>query len=104
MFSNFKEYKEDKQFLTYPSEKLVETVSACISLLASKIAEVVHMGSVEEKMTVAIKEKISFRWIGSSGCSLHSQKIVDGIVRGITRIAILWWCKQTNRSVSEASM
>jgi hypothetical protein len=29
-FKYFKEYEEDKQFLTYPSEKLVETVSAAI--------------------------------------------------------------------------
>jgi hypothetical protein len=38
------------------------------------MAKVAHMGSVEEKMTVAIKETVDFGWIGSSGCSLHSQK------------------------------
>ena len=91
-----------KEFLTYPSEKLVETGGASISLLESKMAKVAHMGSVEERMTVAIKEIVDFEWIGSSGFSLHSQKIVDGIVRGITRIAIPWWCKQTNRSMNEA--
>ena len=90
-FIYFKECEEDKQFLTFPSEKLVETASASISLLDSKIAEVVNMGSVEEKKTIAIKEIINFGWTGSSGCLLHSQKIVDVIVRGITRIAILWW-------------
>jgi hypothetical protein len=60
-----------------------------------------HMHSVEEKMTVAIKETIDFGWIRSSGCSLHGQRIVGGMVRGITRIDIPWWCKQTNRSLSE---
>ena len=59
-FIYFKEYEEDKQFLTYPSEKLGETVSAAISLLVSKMAKVAHMGSVEEKITVAIKEAIDF--------------------------------------------
>jgi hypothetical protein len=92
-FKYFKEYEEDKQFLTYPSKKLGETVSAAISLLESKLAKVAHMGSDEEKMTVAIKETIDFGRIRSSGCSLHSQIIVDCIVRGITRIAIPWWCK-----------
>ena len=87
----------DKQFLTYCSEKLVETVGASISLLESKMAKVAHMGSVEEKI-ITIKEIVDFGWIGSSGCSLHSQKIVDEIVRGIIRIAIPWWCKQTNKS------
>ena len=57
------------------------------------MAKVAHMGSVEERMTVAIKEIVDFEWTGSSGCSLHSQKIVDGIVRVIRRIAIPWWCK-----------
>ena len=75
-FICFTEYEEDGQFLTYPSEKLVETVGASISLLESKMAKVAHMGSVEEKMTVAIKETVEFGWIGSSGCLLHSQKIV----------------------------
>jgi hypothetical protein len=102
-FIYFKEYGEDKQFLTYPSEKTVETVGASISLLESKMAKVAHMGSVEERMTVAIKEILDFEWTGSSGCSLHSQKIVDCIVRGITRIAIRWWWKRTNRSMNEAN-
>ena len=80
-----------------PSEKLVDTVGSSIYLLESKMAKVAHMGSVEEKI-ITIKEIVDFGWIGSSGCSLHSQKIVDEIVRGIIRIAIPWWCKQTNKS------
>ena len=68
------EYEEDKQFVTYPSEKLIETVGASLSLLESTMAKVAHMGSVEEKMTVAIKETVDFGWIGSSGCLLHRQK------------------------------
>jgi hypothetical protein len=57
-FIYIKEYEKDKQFLTYPSKKLGETVSAAISLLESELAKVVHMGSVEEKSTVAIEETI----------------------------------------------
>jgi hypothetical protein len=97
----FKEYKQGKQLLTYPSE-VVETAGASISLLKSKMAKVAHMGSVEEKITVVIKGIVDFGWNGSSGCSLHSQKIVYGIVRGTTRIVIPWWCKQTNRLLNEA--
>ena len=88
-FIYFTEYDEDNQFLTYPSEKLVETVGASVSLLESKMAKVAHIGSVEEKMRVAIKETVDFGWIGTFSCSLHSHKIVDGIVRGVTRIGIL---------------
>ena len=46
--------------MTCPSKKLVETVCASISLLESKMAKVAHMGSVEETMTVIIKEAIDF--------------------------------------------
>jgi hypothetical protein len=99
----FKEYEDGRQSLTYSSEKLVETVGASLSLLESMMANVAHMGSVEEKITVNIKQTIDFGWIESSGWSLHSQRIVDGIVRAITRISIPWWCKRTNRSMSEAS-
>jgi hypothetical protein len=88
-FIFFKEYEEDKQSLTYPSKNLLETVSASLSLLEYMMENCAHMGSVEEKVTVALKETIDFGWIGSSGCSLHSQEIVDGIVRGITRIGIV---------------
>ena len=73
-FIYFKVYEEDKQLLTYPSEKLLETVGASVPLLESKMAKVAHMGSVEEKMTVAIKDTVDFGWIGSSGCLQHSQK------------------------------
>jgi hypothetical protein len=47
-FTYFKEYEEDKQFLTFPSEKVVETVSASISLLEFQMAKVAHMSSIEE--------------------------------------------------------
>jgi hypothetical protein len=36
-FMYFKEYEEDKQFLPYPSAKLVETISGSITLLESKM-------------------------------------------------------------------
>jgi hypothetical protein len=100
-FIYFKEYEEDKEYLPYSSKKLGETVNAAISTLEPKLAKVAHMGSVEEKMTVAIKETIDFEWIRSSGCTLHGHIIVNVVVRGITKTTIPWWCKQTNRSVSE---
>jgi hypothetical protein len=46
------------------------------------------MGSVEEMITVTIQEMVDFLCIGSNGCSLHHQKIVDGIVKDVMRIAI----------------
>jgi len=58
------------------------------------------MGSVEEMITVTIHEVVDFWWIWSSGCLDHRQNLVDGIGRDITRIAIPWWVKQTERSLS----
>ena len=80
----------DKQCLTYPSERLVETVSASVNVLDGMMAEVTHTYSVEEKITAAIKNTVDFGWIQSSGCSLHHQEIVDGIARSVTRISIPW--------------
>jgi len=102
-FHIFKDYEEDRQFLAFPSKKLAETLSASLSLLVSKMSKVAHVGSVEEKMTVAIKETVDYGWVGFSGCTPHSQKIVDGVMRVTTRIANPQWFKRTNRSVSEAS-
>jgi len=68
-FVYFKEYKDNEQSLTYPSERLVEAVSASVTLLDGMMAEVAHTYSVEEKITAAIKNTIDFGWIQSSGCS-----------------------------------
>jgi hypothetical protein len=90
-FIYFKEYKENEQSLTYPSERLVETVNASLTVLEGIMAEVAHTYSVEEKITAAIKTTVDFGSIQSSSCSLHYQEIVDGIARSVTRISIPWW-------------
>jgi hypothetical protein len=84
-FIYFKEYSDTEQSLTYPSEKLVETVGTSITLLETMMAEVAHFSSAEQHITTAIKNDVDFDWIRSTGCSLH-----HGIVRGITRISIPW--------------
>jgi hypothetical protein len=48
-----------------------------------------HMGSVEENITVTMKDTVDFGWRRSSSSSLHHLKLVDGIVRNITSIVIL---------------
>jgi len=65
--------------LTYPSERLVETVSVCVTVLEGMMAKVAHTYSVQEKITAAIKNTVDFGRIQSSGCLLHHQEIVDGI-------------------------
>lgn len=101
-FIYFKEYSDTKQSLTYPSEKLVETVGTSVTLLEDMMADVAHLSSVEQHVTAAIESKVDFDWIRSAGCSLHYQELVDGIAVGVARIAIPWWCKRTNRLLSEA--
>ena len=93
VFIHFKQYKDDKQSLTYTSERLVETVSASVTVLEGMMAEDAHTYSVEEKITAAIKNTVDFGWIQSSGCSLHHQEIVYGITQSVTRISVPWWCK-----------
>jgi hypothetical protein len=102
-FIYFKEYRDDKQSLTYPSERLVETVSASVTVLDGMMVEVAHTDSVEEKITAEIKKTVDFGWIKSSCCSLHHQEIVDSIVQSVTSISIPCWGKRRNRSLVEAS-
>ncbi|PNF15012.1 hypothetical protein B7P43_G17781 [Cryptotermes secundus] len=71
--------------------------------MESVMSEVAHFNSVEQHITAAIKSNIDFEWIRCTGCSLHYQRIVDGIVRCLTRIYIPWWCKRTNRLMTEAA-
>ena len=80
-FTYFKDYKDNKQSLTYSFERLVETVNASVILLEGMMAEVGHTYSVGEKITADKKNTVDFGWIQSSGCSLHNQEIVDGIAR-----------------------
>jgi hypothetical protein len=44
-----------------------------------------------------------FDWIRSAGCSLHYQGIEGGIVTGVTRTAIPWWCKKKKESMNKAT-
>jgi len=92
-FIYFKEYKDNEQSLTHPSERLVETVSASVTVLYVMMAEVAHTYSVEEKITAAIKNTIDFGWIQSFVCSLHHKEIGHGIAWSFTRISIPRWCK-----------
>jgi hypothetical protein len=91
VFIYFKEYSDTQQSLTYPSEKLVVTVGAAVTLMESMMTDVAHLNSVEQHITAAIKNSIDFEWIRCTGCSLHHQQIIHGIVRGLMRIYISWW-------------
>ncbi|PNF15720.1 hypothetical protein B7P43_G12478 [Cryptotermes secundus] len=103
VFIYFKECSDTEQSLTYPSEKLVETVGTAVTLMESIMTEAAHLNSVEQHITTAIKSTVDFEWIRCSGCSLHHQRIVDSIVRCLTRIYIPWWCKRRNRMMTEAA-
>jgi hypothetical protein len=59
--------------LTYPSEKLVETVGTSVNLMESMMAEVAHLDSQKQCLTAAIKNSIDFEWIRSTGCSLQCE-------------------------------
>jgi hypothetical protein len=73
VFILFKEYSDAEQSLTYPSEKLVETVGAAVTLMKSVMTEVAHLNSVEQYITATINNSIDFEWIKCTGCLLHHQ-------------------------------
>ncbi|PNF32279.1 hypothetical protein B7P43_G16945 [Cryptotermes secundus] len=58
VFIYFKECSDTEQSLTYPSEKLVETVGTAVTLMVSIMMETAHLNSVEHHITAAIKSTI----------------------------------------------
>jgi hypothetical protein len=52
------------------------------------MTEVAHLNSVKQHITAAIKNSNDFEWIRCTGCSLHHQQIIDGIVRDLMRFYI----------------
>jgi hypothetical protein len=82
---------------------LVETVGTAVTVLEGMMLEVAHLDTVKSRITGAIKESVNFEWIRLTGCSVHYQRIENVIVRDVTRISILWWCKRKNGSLGEAT-
>jgi hypothetical protein len=50
--------------------------------MESVVVEVAHLNSVGQHFTAAIKNSNDFERIRCTGCSLHHQRIVGGIVKG----------------------
>jgi hypothetical protein len=67
------------------------------------MVEVAHLNSVGQHFRAATMNSIDVERIRCSGCSLHHQRIVGSIVRGVMRIYISWQCKQTNWLMGEAA-
>jgi hypothetical protein len=79
----------------------VETVGTAATVLENVMSMVANLDSVELHVTDAIYQGVDLDWIRSAGCSLHHQGIMDGIMKGVTRFSVPWWCKK--RSVYEKS-
>jgi hypothetical protein len=56
IYTGFKEHSSTVQSLTYPTEKLVETVGTAVSVLQNVISKGAYLESVQLCVTDAIKE------------------------------------------------
>jgi len=99
VYIGFRGYSSTVQSLICPTEKLVSTVGSAVTVLESVMSEVDHLKSVELHVANAIRTSVDFDWIRLTGCSLHYQGLEEGIVTGITKILIPWWCKWKNQSL-----
>jgi hypothetical protein len=95
----FMESSSTVRSLVYPTENLVNTVGSPVAVLESVMSEVARFKPVDLHIINAIKKSVDFDWIRLTGCSLHYQVIEGGIVAGVTRISIPWWCKLKNQSL-----
>jgi hypothetical protein len=103
VYISFKECSSTVHSLTYPTEKLVETVGTAVTDLEGMISEVAYLDTVKSCITSAIKENIRFDWIRLIGCLLHHQRNEDEIVRSVKRISGPWWCTWKNESLGKAN-
>ena len=103
IYTALKEHGSAVQTVTYPTENMVEILGTVLTVLENVMSIVAHLESGELYVTKAIKKGVDIDWIRSAGCSLQYQGIEDGIVRGVTRISIPWWCEQKNWLMNKAS-
>jgi hypothetical protein len=71
VYLGFKECSSTVHSLTYPTEKLVETVGTAVTILEGMILEVAQLDTVKCCITSAIKESVSLDWIRLTDCPLH---------------------------------
>jgi len=74
VYTNFKECSSIVHSLTYPTEKLVETLGIAVTVLECMIMEEAYLDTVKSCITTAIKESVSFDWIRLIACLLHHQR------------------------------
>jgi hypothetical protein len=77
VYIGFKECSSTVHSLTYPTEKLVETVGTTVIILESMMLEVAHLDTVKSCITSAIKDSVSFDCIRLTVFRLHHQSIED---------------------------
>ena len=58
VYKGFKEHSSTVQSITYPTEKLVETVGTALTVLENVMSMVAHLESVELYVTYAIKKGV----------------------------------------------
>jgi len=75
VYLGFKECSSTVHSLTYPIEKLIETVGTAVTILEGMILEVAYLDTVKSCITSAIKKIVSFDWIRLTGCPLNHQII-----------------------------
>jgi hypothetical protein len=97
VYIGFRGYSSTVQSLICPTEKLVSTVGSAVTVMESVMSEVGHFNSIELHLANSIRTSVDFDWIRLTGCSLHYQGLEEGIVTGVTRILIPWWCKWKNQ-------
>jgi hypothetical protein len=60
IYTAFKDHSSTAQSLTYPTEKLVETVGSAVTVLENVLSMVAHFDSVELYVTDAVKKGVDF--------------------------------------------
>lgn len=94
----FREYNNDKERLTYPSESLAKTVGHCATLLETLLEDQFYKVGILKLVASILVKEVDFSWLNLY-CAEHSGTVSSHIVNSVCRIGIPWWCKRYNRKL-----
>lgn len=84
----------------YPSTRLIELVHTGLGIAQNTLKVCPEMERISAKIISAMRSGIGSE-SRTVGCSAHHKDIKDGIILGVARYYITFWCKQKNQELRD---
>lgn len=96
----FKEYSDNTNRLTYPSENFIKSVGHSATILENQLELHFHKEKILETITRVILSEVDFTWL-TNHCNYHCYEIMKETAKSVCKIGIPWWCKIKNREINK---